>query len=318
MKLIIQIPCLNEEKTLPITLSQLPRKIAGIDTIEVLIVSDGSTDGTVKVAKKAGVHHIVSFSSRQGLAKAFSVGLDTCLHKGADIIVNTDADNQYCGEDIAKLIRPILQKEADMVVGERNIEEIAHFSFLKKKLQRFGSFMVRVLSNTAIRDATSGFRAYSREAALKLNVLSGFSYTLETIIQARRKNITIASVSITTNPKLRESRLFSNMAEYVYVSIATMLKIVMVYRPLGVFLLIGGVIALGGIGLCMRFLYFYFTSGGVGHIQSLILAAVLLIVSFQVAVLGLLASLIGTNRTFIEDILFRIKKMENASKKEHW
>ncbi len=317
MKLIIQIPCLNEEETLPITLKQLPREIPGIDTIEVLIINDGSTDGTVEVAKKAGVDHIVNFSSRQGLAKAFSEGIDASLHQGADIIVNTDADNQYRGEDIAKLVLPILEGKADMVVGERDIEGIAHFSFLKKKLQRLGSFMVRVLSDTEIRDVTSGFRVYSREAAMKLNVLSDFSYTLETIIQARRKNITIRSVSIRTNTKLRESRLFSHMAEYLVSSIATLLKIVMVYRPLGVFLWIGGVVALGGIGLCVRFIYFYFTSGGVGHIQSLILAAVFLIISFQVVILGLLASLIGANRSLIEEVLFRIKKMECLSKKEH-
>jgi glycosyltransferase involved in cell wall biosynthesis len=317
MKLIIQIPCLNEEKTLPVTLKQLPREISGVDSIEVLIINDGSSDGTVEVAKKMGVDHIVNFSSRQGLAKAFSAGIDRCLQLGADIIVNTDADNQYRGGDIDKIVRPLLEGKADLVVGERDIESIAHFSFLKKKLQRFGSFIVRLLSDTGIRDATSGFRAYSREAAMKLNVLSDFSYTLETIIQARRKNITITSVSIRTNAKLRESRLFSHMAEYLVSSIATLLKIVMVYRPLGVFLLIGGVIAFGGIGLCVRFLYFYFTSGGVGHIQSLILAAVFLIISFQVVIMGLLASLIGANRSFIEEVLFRIKKMEYLSKKEH-
>ena len=315
MKLIIQIPCLNEEKSLPITLKQLPREISGIDTIEVLIINDGSSDDTVKVAKEMGVDHIVNFSSRQGLAKAFSAGIDKCLQLGADIIVNTDADNQYVGEDIAKLVRPILEGQADMVVGERDIEHIEHFSFVKKKLQRFGSCIIRLASGVDIRDATSGFRAYNREASMKLNVLSGFSYTLETIIQASRKNITIAHVPIRTNPKLRESRLFSNMTEYLAASILTILKILMVYRPLGVFLWIGGFIGFCGTVLCVRFLYFYFTMGGIGHIQSLILAAILLTISFQVVILGLLASLIGSNRFFIEDVLFRIKKMEHSSKK---
>lgn len=316
MKLIIQIPCLNEEKTLPVTLQQLPRTIPGIDTIEVLIINDGSSDGTVEVARKMGVDHIVSFSSQQGLAKVFTAGIDKCLQLGADIIINTDADNQYRGEDIVKLIRPILDGKADMVVGERDIEHIKHFSFIKKKLQRFGSFIVRLVSDTNIRDATSGFRAYNREAAMKLNVLSSFSYTLETIIQASRKHITITHVPIRTNPQLRESRLFSTMAEYLIASIVTIGRILMVYRPLRVFLWIGGLIAFCGVGLCVRFLYFYFTTGGMGHIQSLILAAILLIISFQVVVLGLLASLIGANRFFIEDILYRVKKIDYSSKKE--
>jgi len=315
MKLIIQIPCLNEEKTLPQTFEQLPGEIPGIDKIEVLIIDDGSYDGTVGVAKEIGVDHIVKFSSRQGLANAFRAGINKSLQLGADIIVNTDADNQYKGEDIVKLVRPLLEGKADMVIGERDIESIKHFSFIKKKLQRLGSFIVRLVSNTDIRDATSGFRSYNREAAMKLNVMSDFSYTLETIIQASKKNITVASVLIKTNPKLRESRLFSNMAEYLVASILTLSKILIVYRPLAVFLWIGGFIGFWGVVLCVRFLYFYFAMGGVGHVQSLILAAIFLIISFQVVILGLLASLIGANRFFIEDILYRVKKVEYSSKK---
>jgi len=315
MKLIIQIPCLNEEKTLPQTLEQLPGEIPGIDKIEVLIINDGSNDGTVGVAKEIGVDHIVNFSSRQGLANAFRAGINKSLQLGADIIVNTDADNQYKGEDIVKLVRPILEGKADMVIGERDIESIKHFSFIKKKLQRLGSFIVRLVSNTDIRDATSGFRSYNREAAMRLNVMSDFSYTLETIIQASKKNITVASVLIKTNPKLRESRLFSNMAEYLVASILTLSKILIVYRPLAVFLWIGGFIGFWGAVLCVRFLYFYFAMGGLGHVQSLVLAAILLIISFQVVILGLLASLIGANRFFIEDILYRVKKVEYSSKK---
>ena len=315
MKLIIQIPCLNEEKTLPQTFEQLPGEIPGIDKIEVLIIDDGSNDGTVGVAKEIGVDHIVKFSSRQGLANAFRAGINKSLQLGADIIVNTDADNQYKGEDIVKLVRPLLEGKADMVIGERDIESIKHFSFIKKKLQRLGSFIVRLVSNTDIRDATSGFRSYNREAAMKLNVMSDFSYTLETIIQASKKNITVASVLIKTNPKLRESRLFSNMAEYLVASILTLSKILIVYRPLAVFLWIGGFIGFWGVVLCVRFLYFYFAMGGVGHVQSLILAAIFLIISFQVVILGLLASLIGANRFFIEDILYRVKKVEYSSKK---
>lgn len=316
MKLIIQIPCYNESKTLPVTLAELPRKIDGVDSIEVLIIDDGSTDGTAEVARQNGVRHIIRMTNNKGLANGFMTGLDACLQLGADIIVNTDADNQYKGEDIIKLVQPILLGEAEVVIGDRNTKGIDHFSWSKKRLQYLGSWVVRKVSETDIPDATSGFRALSRDAALQMNVVSRFTYTLETIIQAGKKNLAVTHVPIGTNPKMRESRLFSSHWSYIKRSIATITRIFTMYEPLKMFSYIGG--GLFGIGLLisLRFLYFYITSGGAGHIQSLILAAILLIVGFQIVIMGLVADIIGSNRRLIENLLYRIRKIELGKGKD--
>ena len=311
MKLIIQIPCFNEEQTLPITLKSLPQKVAGVDEVEVLIIDDGSTDKTVDVARAHGVHHIVRLAKNKGLAEGFITGIDAALKIGADIIVNTDGDNQYCGDDIERLIQPIVKGKAEFVIGDRKVNGVAHFSFVKKKLQVLGSWVVRQLSGTQIPDVTSGFRAMSREAALRMNVVSRYTYTLETIIQAGKKNIALDHVPVRTNMKLRESRLFSNIGAYIKKSMSTMIRIYTMYEPLKMFLYIGSLFFGGGLLIGVRFLYYYFfIDRGEGHIQSLILAAVLLILGFQVFMIGLLADVIGANRSLIEDALYRIKKME--------
>lgn len=310
MKLIIQIPCFNEEKTLPITVADLPRSISGIDEIEYLIINDGSSDDTVETARKCGIHHIVSFPQNKGLASAFMAGIDACLRLGADIIVNTDADNQYCGQDIEKLVRPILEKKAEMVIGERPINDIESFSFLKKKLQRLGSYVVRKASKTDIPDAPSGFRAYSRDAAMRLNVVSHYTYTLETIIQAGNKNIALTSVPIRTNKETRESRLFHSMFGYIKKSVVTIFRIFIMYRPLRFFAVLGAVIFGLGTILGIRFLVYFFMGQGQGHIQSLILTAVLLMMGFQIGITGLLADIIAGNRKLIEDVQYRLRKME--------
>ena len=315
MKLIIQIPCYNEEKDLPVTLEHLPKTLKGIDTIEVLIVDDGSTDRTVEIARKEGVRHIVKMTNHKGLAEVFLNGLDASLHLGADIIVNTDADNQYFGEDIQKLIDPILAGEADMVIGTRNIKDIEHFSFIKKRLQSLGSWVVRQLSGTRVPDTTSGFRAFSREAALRLNVVSKFTYTLETVIQAGKKNIALTHVPIRTNKQLRKSRLFSSIPVYLKRSIFTITRIYALYEPLKIFLWVGGLLFGSGFLLSLRYLYFHLIKAG-GHIQSLILAAVLMIVGFQMGMIGLLSDIISTNRRLIEEMLYRIKKIELSSCEE--
>lgn len=310
MKLIIQIPCFNEEKTLPITIAGLPKKIEGIDKIEVLVVNDGSTDETAKVARELGVDYIVQHTKNRGLAETFMTGLNASLMYGADIIVNTDADNQYNSEDIQKLIQPILSGDADLVIGERPIENISHFSFIKKKLQRLGSWVVRYFSGTNIPDVTSGFRALSREAALKLNIVSGFTYTLETIIQAGKKNLAITYVPIRINEKTRESRLFKNIPHYIKKSISTIFRIYTMYEPLKVFFALGSSFIGIALLISFRFLYFYFMGNGVGHVQSLIFAAILFIIGFQIIVMGWLADLISMNRRLIEDQLYKIKKLE--------
>ena len=314
MKLIVQIPCFNEEETLPITVKDIPRNIKGIDKVEVLVIDDGSTDRTSEVAKELGVEHIVRFNRNKGLAKAFSAGLDACLKLGADIIVNTDADNQYKGEDIPKLIKPILEGKADIVVGDRQIDTIKDFSFMKKKLQKIGSLVVRHVSGTDIPDATSGFRAFSREAALNINVLSPFTYTLETIIEAGNKGMVIIGVPIRTNPKCRESRLYKNIGQYIVRSIITIIRIYTMYQPLKTFFYVGGLVFFAGFLLGLRFLYFYLIGNGAGHIQSLILAAVLLIAGFMIIMIGLVADIVSFNRKMVEDVLYRIKKMEVFSK----
>ncbi len=315
MKLIIQIPCFNEEDTLHIAVGDLPKHIDGVDEIEYLIINDGSTDGTVEAAKKCGVHHIVGYGKNKGLAAAFMVGIDACLRLGADIIVNTDADNQYCGEDIEQLIRPILEGRAEMVIGERPIDSIDDFSPLKKRLQHLGSHVVRVVSGTEVPDAPSGFRAYSRETAMKLNVVSQYTYTLETIIQAGNKNIALESVPVRTNPQLRKSRLFHSMTAYIKRSVTTMFRIFLMYRPFKLFASVGGLIFGIGALLGCRFLYFFFTGTGQGHIQSLILAAVLLMIGFQTVTLGLLADVISANRKLIEDVQYRVRKMDYENNK---
>lgn len=310
MKLIIQIPCLNEEGSLPITLKDLPKKIDGIDSIETLVIDDGSRDRTVEVARQHNVTHILQFTNNKGLAKAFMFGMNHALKLGADIIVNTDADNQYCGEDIAKLIQPILDKKADIVVGDRQVETIRHFSPIKIFLQKFGSWVVRQLSGTSIPDATSGFRAYSREAALQMNVVSDFTYTIETIISAGKKNLAVAHIPIRTNKKLRESRLFPSIQIYVRRTLVTMLKVYSMYRPLKLFTIAGGATFLLGSAIGCRYLFFFFQGRTEGHIQSLILSAILLIVGFQIIMMGISAELIAVNRQLLEDIQVRIKKGE--------
>lgn len=292
-KLIIQIPCFNEEATLPVTIRDIPRKITGISKIEILIIDDGSTDRTVEVAKSLGVDHIVKFPKNKGLAEAFKAGIDACLKLGADIIVNTDADNQYKGSDIPKLIEPILNGEYDMIVGDRKTDNIPHFSRTKKFFQRFGSSVVRKLSQTEVPDTTSGFRAYSRDAVLRLNIVSEFTYTLETIIQAGHKKLAVGHVVIGTNGKLRESRLFKSITSYMRRSAKTIVRIYTMYRPMKVFILAGAASLLSGLLLGLRFLYFYVSGSGNGHIQSLILSAVLMIVGFQLGTLGLIADLIS-------------------------
>ena len=314
MKLIIQIPCLNEETTLPQTLKDIPENIEGIDSIEILVIDDGSTDKTVEVAKSMGVHHILKLTNNKGLAKAFISGVNQALKLDADIIVNTDADNQYFGGDIAKLIQPILRKEADIVVGDRQVETIRHFSPMKIFLQKFGSWVVRQLSGTLIPDATSGFRAYSRDAALQLNVVSDFTYTIETIISAGNKNLAVTHIPVRTNKKLRESRLFPSIRVYLKRSLVTMLKVYSMYRPLKIFTIAGGSTFILGFAIGCRYLFFFFMGQTEGHIQSLILSAILLIVGFQIIMMGIAAELIAVNRQLLEDIQVRIKTQETRPK----
>lgn len=310
MKLIIQIPCYNEAETLEIALNDLPKHIDGIDTIEYLIINDGSKDNTVEVAKKWGVHYVVSFSRNKGLAKGFMAGLDACLRNGADIIVNTDADNQYNGEDIEKLVRPILEGKSDIVIGERPIDQTAHFSPLKKKLQHFGSWVVRKASKSDIPDAPSGFRAYSREAAMRLNVTNEYTYTLETIVQAGREKIPMISVPIRTNEELRPSRLFSSMFGYVKKSMLTIMRAFVMYKPLAFFTVLGSIPFLIGIGIGIRYIVYFCMGQSAGHVQSLILASTLLMLGFTTYVVGIQADVIAGNRKLLEDIQYHVRKMD--------
>lgn len=310
MKLIIQIPCYNEAETLEVALNDLPKHIDGIDTIEYLIINDGSKDDTVEVAKRWGVHYVVNFRRNKGLAKGFMAGLDACLRNGADIIVNTDADNQYCGDDIEKLVRPILEGKTDIVIGERPIDQTEHFSPLKKKLQHFGSWVVRKASNSDIPDAPSGFRAYSREAAMRLNVVNEYTYTLETIVQAGRDKIAMTSVPIRTNGELRPSRLFSSMFGYVKKSMLTIIRAFMMYKPLRFFAILGAIPLVLGVLLGVRFLAFLFQGAGGGHVQSLILASLLIMIGIQTVIVGLQADVIAANRKILEDIQYHVRKMD--------
>ena len=315
MKLIIQIPCYNEAETLAIALNDLPKYIEGIDKIEYLIINDGSKDNTVDVAKKWGVNYIVNFKRNQGLAKGFMAGIDSCLRNGADIIVNTDADNQYCGEDIEKLVRPILEGKAEMVIGERPIDQTEHFSPLKKRLQHFGSWVVRKASKTDIPDAPSGFRAYSRDTAMRMNVINEYTYTLETIVQAGRNGMAVASVPIRTNAELRPSRLFSSMFGYVKKSMITIFRAFLMYRPLKFFTIVGGILFLLGFGIGVRFLLYWFGGDADGHVQSLILAATLMLSGVSTIIVGLQADIIAANRKILEDIQYRVKRLDYAHDK---
>jgi len=310
-KVIIQIPCLNEEETLGITLDALPKSLPGVDVVEYLIVDDGSKDRTVEIALEHGVHHVVRHARNSGLAKAFMTGLDACIERGADIIVNTDADNQYCADDIEKLVSPLIAGKAEIVIGSRPIADTEHFSFLKKFLQRLGSWVVRLASGTDIPDAPSGFRAITRNAAMQLNVFNKYTYTLETIIQAGQKNIAITSVPIRTNEDLRPSRLFKSMHAYVTRSMIVICRIFMVYRSFRFFMLLSSIPMLAGITIGLRFCWYYFYVGdGAGKIQSLILASLLVLLGFLLFTIALLADLISVNRQLSEKLDWRIRQLE--------
>ncbi len=314
-KLVIQIPCYNEEHTLGITLSALPRMISGIDTVEWLIVDDGSTDRTVEVALDYGVDHVVRLPKHRGLARAFMAGLEACLKAGADIIVNTDADNQYCGDDIEALIEPIRTGRAQIVVGTRAIEYTAYFSPAKKLLQRLGSWVVRIASETNIPDAPSGFRAISQDAAMRINVFDHYTYTLEMIIQAGQKGIVITSVPVKTNAPLRSSRLIKSLPYYLWRSLVTIVRIFVVYKPFRFFAAIGATLITLGIFLGIRFLYFYlFIGTGSGHIQSLILASILSIMGFQAILSAFLADLLRVNRIMLEELQYKNRKTDYTRK----
>ena len=310
MKLIIQIPCLDEAETLPGTLADLPREVAGVDEVEWLVIDDGSTDATVEVARAHGVHHVVRLTNNKGLAAAFQAGLDACLKLGADLIVNTDADNQYYGGDIPKLVAPILAGEADMVIGDRETDQIEHFSPLKKRLQRLGSAVVRRASGTNVPDTTSGFRAYNREAALQLQVVSKFTYTLETIIQAGKQTVAVDHVPIRTNEQTRESRLFPSMWSYVRRNTASIFRIYALYEPLRLFVAAALVTALVGAFFWVRFAYFVVIGDSDGHIQSIIFGSTLFIIAVQFAALGVLGDILAGSRVLQQRILERVRRVE--------
>jgi glycosyltransferase involved in cell wall biosynthesis len=311
MKLIIQIPCFNEEETLPVTLADLPRELPGFDTIEWLVIDDGSKDRTIEVAKANGVDHIVRLTNNKGLASGFQAGLDACLKLGADVIVNTDADNQYVGADISKLVVPIVEGRADMVVGDRQVMTIEHFSPLKKSLQRLGSWVVRRASGTEVPDTTSGFRAYNREAALALQVVSRFTYTLETIIQAGKMTVAVSHVPIRTNDKLRESRLFPSMWSYVRRNTVSIFRIYTMYEPLRVFMTLAVIVAIPAVFWWGRWFYLgIFGSGFAGHVQSLVIGGTLLVISALLAALGIIGDLMAGQRIMLQRVFERVRRME--------
>jgi glycosyltransferase involved in cell wall biosynthesis len=311
MKLIIQIPCLNESETLAIALAALPRQVAGFDQVEWLVIDDGSTDGTANLANSLGVDHVVRHPVNRGLATAFMTGLDACLRLGADVIVNTDADNQYEGSDIPLLTGPILAGEADMVIGARPIAQTEHFSWIKKKLQHLGSWAVRIASKTDVADAPSGFRAITRETAMRLNVFNAYTYTLETIIQAGLSNLRVLSVPIRTNEDLRPSRLVKSIRSYVQRSLGTIFRVLVIFRPLFVFFSAGAFLLVLGLAAGVRYLYFWLGGDGGGHIQSVVFAALCLIVGVVMLVMGLLADLINANRKLLERIHLRVQRIEH-------
>jgi glycosyltransferase involved in cell wall biosynthesis len=316
MKLIVQIPCYNEENTLPETIADIPRQIDGIDQVELLIIDDGSTDKTVEVAKELGVEHIIINKKNLGLARTFRKGLEECLKRGADIIVNTDGDNQYYGGDIPKLVELIVQNKADIVVGDRQTSTIPHFSLFKKLLQRLGSATVRRLSGTDVPDTVSGFRAFSREAAIRINIVSPFSYTIETIIQAGKKHMAISSVPIRTNTKTRESRLFKSIPNFIGRQLSSMIRMYLMYQPLRFFVYIGLTLTLIGLIPIARFLVYYFLGDGGGHIQSLLLGSVILLMGFVTFVMAILADLINFNRQLLEMTLEKVRRMELDKSKQ--
>ena len=310
MKLIIQIPCYNEEATLPETLRDLPGSLPRVDEIEVLVVDDGSCDGTAEVAEALGVDHVIRLKRNQGLAYAFTAGLNTALRAGAEIIVNTDADNQYRGEEIERLIQPLLDGEADIAVGDRGVAALEHFSPLKRRLQRWGSWVVERVAGIPIPDATSGFRAFTRDAALRLTVLSDYTYTLETLIQAGARRMAVTYVPVRTNPETRQSRLIGSVPSFLAVSAITILRFFAMYRPLRLFLGLGALLIGGGVVIGVRFLYYFLAGAGTGKVQSLILAAILTIVGFQVCMIGLMADLVRLNRKMLEETVFRVRRLE--------
>ncbi len=310
MKLVIQIPCYNEEKALPVTLAALPKSIEGIDEIEIVIIDDGSKDNTVEVAKGFGVKHFVEMGHNSGLAKAFLAGIKKSLELGADIIVNTDADNQYSSNNIKDLIKPILDKDADIVIGTRPVSKIKHFSLMKKILQKLGSWVMRVISSTSVEDAPSGFRAFSRNAALQINIFDNYTYTLETIIQAQAKDLKLVCVPVNVNPDLRKSKLVKNMFDYIKHSIFTMVRMFIIYRPFRFFMILAALFFLPGALLGLRFVWCYINGSGSGHIQSLILSAILIITSVQVGVIAILSELFSINRKILEDIQKRLKMQD--------
>ncbi len=314
MNLIIQIPCYNEEKSLPETLAALPSEIPGIASIQLLVIDDGSADRTADVARELGVRHIVRFNRNRGLAAAFAEGLNTAINAGAHIIVNTDADNQYRGGDIAALIGPIMRGEADIVVGDRQTHTIPHFSWTKKRLQKLGSWVVRKLSGIEVADAASGFRAYSRDAALRLNVVSEFSYTIETIIQAANEGLKVVSVPVRTNVVLRKSRLFRGIPNYIRRQVETLVRVYAMYQPLRVFVWLGAVFALIGLAAEARFLYYFLAHQGSGHIQSVIIGGVFLVIGFFCILAGIIADLIASNRKLLEEALYRVRRLEASGR----
>ncbi|RIK63307.1 MAG: glycosyl transferase [Planctomycetota bacterium] len=310
MKLIIQICCHNEAETLPGTLADLPRSVPGFDCVEWLVVDDGSIDNTATVARDHGVDHVIRIPRKKGLARAFEAGISACLARGADVIVNTDGDNQYAGACVADLVAPILCDEADMVIGDRPIEQIDDFSPLKKRLQRLGSWTLRRITGLDLPDAASGFRALTRDAALRLNITSDFTYSLETLVAASQQKLKVAHVPIRVNPATRASRLFGSMGRYIGLQMITLLRVYTMYRPLRVFIGAGGLAILGGAILCLRYLYYMLLGEGKGHIQSVVVAGLLLNVGVLLCMMGLLADTIRSNRLFLERVLYRLRKLE--------
>lgn len=317
VKLMIQIPCLNEEETLPATLKDIPRTIDGIDSVEVVIIDDGCTDRTVEVARENGVDHVVRFAGNRGLGHAFAAGIDFCLKNGADIIVNTDGDNQYHGGDIPKLVAPILAGEADLVIGDREPSKVAHFSPLKKLLQNVGSRVISRLAGLEVPDVASGFKAYSREAAMRLAMSTDFDHTVDHVIQAGKKRIPTVSVPIRTNQKLRESRLFSNISQFILRSLQIAVRVYSTYGAMAIFSAAGAVTFAAGFGLGLRFLYYFiFTDSHDLHVQSLILAAILMLAGFQMVLTGIVADLISSSRSILEDVSYRLRRMEDEGERE--